>query len=68
MLSGIKCGEDDLGGLAILGEINEKTIRNHAPQEVRNREKWLKHLAAGTPERAKDDLKWYLDFTEDCFE
>jgi hypothetical protein len=39
------------------GNINEKNIQNHAPQEVRNEEKRLKQLAAVTPiERAKNDL------------
>ncbi|KAJ7508324.1 hypothetical protein B0H11DRAFT_1704527, partial [Mycena galericulata] len=68
MLSRIKCGEDDLRGLAILGNINEKNIQTHAPQEVRNEESRLKDLAAATLERAKNDLKWYLDLTGDGFD
>jgi hypothetical protein len=68
MLSRIKCDEDELRGLAILGNINAKNIQNHVPQEVRNEESRLKDLAAATLERAKDDLKWYLDLTGDCFD
>ncbi|KAJ7429384.1 hypothetical protein B0H11DRAFT_1111837 [Mycena galericulata] len=68
ILSRIKCGEDDLRGLAILRNINEKNIRSHAPQEVRNEESRLKDLAAATLERAKNNLKWYLDLTRDSFD
>ncbi|KAJ7443651.1 hypothetical protein B0H11DRAFT_1931539 [Mycena galericulata] len=64
----IKCGEDDLRGHAILGNINEKNIRTHAPQEVRKEESRLKDLSAATLERAKNDLKWYLDLTRDGFD
>ncbi|KAJ7711764.1 hypothetical protein B0H16DRAFT_1235628, partial [Mycena metata] len=36
MLSRIRCGEDELTGLAILGSVPAQKIQNHAPQEVRN--------------------------------
>ncbi|KAJ7654059.1 hypothetical protein DFH06DRAFT_993846 [Mycena polygramma] len=68
MLSRIKCGEDELRGLAILGNINPKNINNHAPQEVRNEESRLQRLADATLRAAKDDLKWYLDLTGDSFD
>lgn len=68
MLSRIKCGGDELAGLAILGEVTAAKIQNHAPQEVRNEETRLKHLASATLERAKEDLKWYLDLTGDVFD
>ncbi|KAJ7838554.1 hypothetical protein B0H13DRAFT_1650691, partial [Mycena leptocephala] len=68
MLSRIKCGEDELDGLAILGNINAKNIATHAPQEVRNEEERLKKLAITTLERAKEDLHWYLELTGDSFE
>ncbi|KAJ7164353.1 hypothetical protein C8R46DRAFT_835547, partial [Mycena filopes] len=48
MLSRIKCSENELAGLAILGEVNAKNIQNHAPQEVREEEKRLQHLADST--------------------
>ncbi|KAJ6501698.1 hypothetical protein C8R47DRAFT_958144, partial [Mycena vitilis] len=48
MLSRIRCGENELDGLAILGNIDAKKISTHAPQEVRNEEKRLKELAKGT--------------------
>jgi hypothetical protein len=67
MLSRIKCGEGELNGLAILGDINAKNINNHAPQEVRDEEKRLKQLAHQTLERAKYDLSWYLELTSDIF-
>jgi hypothetical protein len=34
----------------------------------RNEESWLKYLAAATLERAKTDLRWYLDLTGDSFD
>ncbi|KAJ7602877.1 hypothetical protein DFH06DRAFT_1008679 [Mycena polygramma] len=68
MLSRIKCTENELHGLAILGEIKPKNIETHAPQEVRNEELRLKNLASSTLERAKFDLKWYLDLTGDNFD
>jgi hypothetical protein len=55
MFSRIKCGKDELRGLPILGNISakkkhKKKIQNHALQEVRNKESWLKYLAAATLE------------------
>ena len=68
MLSRIKCGEDELRGLAILGEVKATNIDKHAPQEVRNEEARLKDLAAATLDRAKVGLRWYLDLTGDTFD
>ncbi|KAJ6498551.1 hypothetical protein C8R47DRAFT_920756, partial [Mycena vitilis] len=48
MLSRIRCGENELHGLAILGDISPKNIQNHAPQEVRNEEIRLNALASLT--------------------
>ncbi|KAJ7359401.1 hypothetical protein DFH08DRAFT_613338, partial [Mycena albidolilacea] len=48
MLSRIKCGEHELDGLAILGQIHAKNISTHAPEEVRDEEKQLKRLAVNT--------------------
>ncbi|KAJ7503825.1 hypothetical protein B0H11DRAFT_1710688, partial [Mycena galericulata] len=64
MLSRIKCGEDDLRGLAILGNIN-KNIRTHAPQEVRNEESRLKDLAAATLEFGKGEERSEMVFRLD---
>jgi hypothetical protein len=68
MLSRIKCGADELNGLAILGKVNAKNIQDHAPQEVREEEKRLRQLAVGTLERAKVTLSWYLEVTKDSFD
>ncbi|KAJ6490799.1 hypothetical protein C8R47DRAFT_977299 [Mycena vitilis] len=68
MLSRIKCGKDELNGLAILGNIHAKNIATHAPQEVRNEETRLKGLAKATLEKAKEDLHWYLKLTGDRFD
>ncbi|KAJ7161274.1 hypothetical protein C8R43DRAFT_947522 [Mycena crocata] len=68
MLSRIKCGENDLNGLAILGNVNAKNINNHAPEEVRTEEKCLKQLAASTLVCAKEDIRWYIDLTGDSFD
>jgi hypothetical protein len=68
MLSRIKCGEHELDGLAILGQIHAKNISTHAPEEVRDEEKRLKRLAVNTLVRAKDTLGWYIDLTGDSFD
>jgi hypothetical protein len=66
MVSRIKCGEDELDGVAILGNTNAKNIATHAPQEVRNEER-LKKLAISTLEWAKECLHWYLELPGDSF-
>ncbi|KAJ6472602.1 hypothetical protein C8R45DRAFT_835854 [Mycena sanguinolenta] len=68
MLSRIKCGDNELDGLAILGQVKAKNIENYAAQEVRNEEKRLKKLAQATLERTKETLEWYLDLTKDSFD